>query len=142
MNEPSSSTPRTAPLSGGKAAFGLGAGLLIALALVLAVAIVDRQRRTRIEGWEEVTAVGDRTYFIPPSDSAAPAVLTWDAGVLRIATAEREKFRDTGMRKAGLDRATGVSVYAPLARPGKESRSGFYVKVAPGEYLPARPVEK
>jgi len=142
MNEPASSATRTAPVSGGTAAFGLGAALLAGLVLMLGLALVDRQRRTHLEGWEERTAVGDRHYFVPASDATAPAVITWDAGILKVPAAEPVKMRDTGMRKAGSDQATGVSVYTPIEKPGGKSQSGFFVKVAPGKYLPALPAEK
>jgi hypothetical protein len=114
---------------GGTAAFGLGAALLAGLVLVLALAMFDRQRLAQIEGWEEVTAVGDRAYFVPPSASAAPAVVKWDAGVWKVTASEPEKMRDTQMRRVGRDEATGVTIYT--------SGECFYVKTAPGEYLPA-----
>jgi hypothetical protein len=124
---------------GGSAGFALGAALLPGLAVVLALAIFDRQRRPQIEGWEETTAVGDATYFVPPSDSAAPALVSWDAGVLKVVTAERVKCRDTQMRRAGRDPATGVSIYHPTVPPHTAVAPHFHVKVAPGEYLPATP---
>lgn len=130
MNEPRSHEPSETPVLGASAAFRLGALLLAGLALVLGLAIVDRQRRAAIEGWEEVTAVGDSAYFVQPSATAAPAVVSWQGGELRIANGEREKFRDTQMRRAGTAASAGISIYE------KDGRR--FVKIAPGEYLPAQ----
>jgi hypothetical protein len=138
MNESSPSDSRATPIFGGRAAFGLGAMQLAGFVLVLALATFDRQRRVQIEGWEEVTAVGDRAFFVPPADSAAPAVLSWDAGTLTVAAGERTEIRDTQMRRAGRDQSAGIAIYRHAA-PGKaEAAGGFYVKVAPGEYLLAK----
>jgi hypothetical protein len=44
------------------------------------------------------------------------------------------------MRRAGRDAATGVSIYHPIAPQSAEAAEPhFFVKVAPGEYLPATP---
>jgi len=138
----SSSTPeqRPADFLCGAWATRIGLLLLLGLALVLALAIVDRPRRAQLESFQEVTAVGDRNFFAPGPDPTAPTVLTWSGGQVEIGAAEHLKMRDSSVRKVGLDEATGVAIYAPgPATSADAGASRFLVKVAPGEYLPATP---
>lgn len=136
MNEATHSDPNATAVLGGSAAFRVGAVLLVGLALSLGLAATDRQRRASIESWQEVTAVGDKPYFVPPSDPASEAMVVMEAGQFKILTAERTKLKDTQMRRAGRDAVTGVHIYQtePPQTPVR-----FYVRVAPGEYLPAIP---
>lgn len=136
MNEASPADSNPTPILGGAAAFRVGALLLIGIALSLALAILDRQRRPSIEGWQEVTAVGDKPYYALPSDPAAAAMVVTEAGQFKISTTERTKLKDTQMRRAGRDTVTGVHIYRtePPQTPVR-----LYVRIAPGEYLPAVP---
>lgn len=136
MNESPTNDPQTTPMLGGTAAFRLGVALLIGVALMLALTMLDRQRRGKIEGWEEVTAVGDRSFFPPPSSSAAPAVVTWEAGSLTVTAGEPQKMKDTQMRRAGRDEASGMAIYEHTTPTPGAAR--YFLKVAPGEYLPAK----
>ncbi len=137
MNESPTNDPQPAQVFGGATAFRVGAVLLIGIALVLALAIFDRQRRAQIEGWQEVTAVGDVKFFAPPSDPAAPAAISWEGRLFQIPAGERVKLRDTEMHVAGSDAAAGITIYRQLDPKGSDAAERYYVKVAPGEYLPA-----
>ncbi len=136
MNETSTTDSGATQILGGSAALRVGLVLLVGLALSLALAIFDRQRRPTIEAWEEVTAVGDKAFSVPPSDPAAPAMLVSDAGQFKIAPGEPTKLKDTQMRRAGRDASTGVSIYQLEAR---QTPTRFFVRTAPGEYVPAAP---
>ena len=59
-----------------------------------------------------------------------------ETGQFKILTAERTKLKDTQMRRAGRDAVTGVHIYR--TEP-PEAPPRFYVRIAPGEYLPAVP---
>lgn len=139
MTDSHATDRRSTEILGGSWAWKIGAFLVLGFVLVLALAIVDRQRRPQIESFSEVTAVGDRAYFAPGPDPAAPTVLKWSGGQVQVAAAEHVKMRDTSMRKVGQDDATGVSIYRATPKKGEEGPGGLFVKVAPGEYLPAKP---
>lgn len=138
MNDPRSSDAPAADVLGGAWAWRLGALLLLGFVAVQALAIVDRQRRGALERFEEVTAVGDRAFFAPGPDPTQPTVLSWGSGRVQVVAAEHVKMRDTSVRKVGQDETTGVAIYTASAKKGEPARSaGLFVKVAPGEYLPA-----
>lgn len=136
MNEASPAETNPTPVLCGAAAFRVGALLLIGIALSLALIIFDRQRRPSIESWQEVTAVGDKPFYVLPADPAAAAMVVTESGQFKISTTERTKLKDTQMRRVGRDAVTGVHIYRPEP---PQAPARFYVRTAPGEYLPAVP---
>ncbi len=132
-------TPSDRPpaIFGQRPAILLGCALLAGLALMLGFAAFDRSRRAQLERFDEPTAVGDAAYF-------TTLAATLHGQPLHPVSARRYTFRDSQMRRAGRDDATGFSIYTyhgrlpkddDVAKPGE---TFFYLKMSREEYVRMR----
>lgn len=130
------------------AAMRLGEALLLGFAVAILFAGMDEAQREKLETYQEISAVGDRTYFpIPEERSKPPApALIFQGQPLVPESYEPVKIRDTRMFRVGKDDAGQYSVYASREGTGSEKgRTGgkndkfLYIKVAPDEYLRTLP---
>ncbi len=125
----------------------LGGALLAGLAVVTALAAFDRTQRARLETTSETTAVGDVRYFRPPADPKLLPVTgaTFNGQPLVVASIEEIGVRDTHLRRVAVDPASGLTIYAlsEAASAGEYEQmgkgGGYLLKLAPNEYVIARP---
>jgi hypothetical protein len=130
MNEPSAGTY----------ARRLGGAFLIALAIIVLFAFRDRARVENLETFEEVTAVGDTTYYQPTNDVNAVAML--DGHPLFRVDNDKKEIKDTAMRRVGRDAATGLTIYIPRkngTRATKTTGEIYFVKIGRNDYIRVRP---
>ena len=125
------------PLFAGRTALMLAAVFLMGIAAVVAFSAWDATRRSAIEEFSQVTAVGDtNTYKIPTPPPAVPApVLTWEGRQYAPTTYKKAKIDDTEMRRLHRDEATGLTLYYPAS---KDPAAGLFIKVEEGRYLPLK----
>lgn len=121
---------------------GAGKAVLIGMTFLLgagAIAVFtwrDHGREEKLESFEQVTAVGDSHFFdghLPAGANVSieHAGRTWHPGGLA-----KQAFRDTEMRAAGADAATGLKLYQPI---GKARADELFLKIEPNGYVPLRP---
>lgn len=141
MNE-SPSTEASADFPGLSAAVRLGAALLVALALTLALVLRDNARRFTLETVVESSAAGDTRYFsipdpLPPEPY--PAVAHLDGQPLIPAGYKRHEKREADMQAIARDEATGLTIYRAPVKP-KEANDAptYFLKTGPGEFIKAR----
>lgn len=126
----------------------LGEALLIAFALVILLAGMDKAQRERLESFQEVTAVGDRAFFQLPDElkqEPLQPVAGFRGQPLIPVSLDEVKIRDTKMIRMGRDDTGRHFVYssrekAPSAEGAREAKDEkfFFLKLAPGEYLKVR----
>lgn len=121
----------------GQTATLFAAVFLMAIAAVVAFSAWDATRRTALEGFSEVTGVGDfQTFKIPtPAPAVPPIVLSWQGKSYAPSTYKKAKIDDTEMRRVHRDEATGLTLYYPAGK----SPSDLFIKVEEGRYLPLQP---
>jgi len=130
---------------GRRAAFWLGAGLLGALFIVLAVTTWDNGRRSTLETTAEFTAVGDTHYFpMPRTPPSLPsqAVASLHGEPLYPADLRPHECALDDMARAGVDDRTGCVIYqAPQVKKDLDDRQFgdiYYLKISPTEFLKTR----
>ena len=140
--------PGETPLFARDYAIRLGLVLLIAFAAIIALAGYDESRRDALENFEEVTAVGDRSFFALPAEAQKPhpATVVFRGQPLYPVSYALVEARDTGMIRAGMADDAPYRVYTPREplppQEGESEKPGqqfYYLKVAQDEYLKLRP---
>jgi len=123
-----------------KHAWWLGALFLAAFAIAVIFSFRDRARVYELEQFEEVSAVGDSTYYRPTND--VNAVATFEGHPLFRIDNEKKEVKDTAMRRVGRDPATGLSIYAlregSAARTVKNDEETFFIKIGRNDYVRVR----
>ena len=147
MTGPSDSSPA---FQGARAAVGLGVALLSAMALVTGFTAFDRSRRSKLETFEQVTAVGDTDYFKATKKELiiGTKLAAFGEQPLYLASRERVEIRDSRTRFSGRDAATGAGIYT-TSEPIKLSDDAaltdgakfFFLKIEPDGYLAMQPVQ-
>lgn len=126
-----------------RAAVWFGWVLLASLSVVVLFASLDQQRRSQIEGFAEVTAVGDKAYFKAP-DPMKPltvAVTFHGQPLTPLSPPRHVGARDSRMLRAGQDDSGVYRIYVnsqsgeDAKRPGED----YFLKTGPDEYLEVRP---
>ncbi len=128
----------------GRPAAILAAVLLLGLAALALFARTDRTRVTTLETFTELSAVGDKTYYLLPQPLPAPPapVAQYNGRALIPITYEKFEWRDTKMTPVARDPQTRLTIYTsrePLPKnipPAGETP--YFVKTAANEYLRLR----
>jgi hypothetical protein len=130
---------------GRRAAFGLGAGLLLLLLTALFVAMKNNARRTALESTAEYTAVEDTHYFPMPQALPGPpykAVASIHGQLLYPTDYRRHEIAADDMTRVGVDDKAGFIIYRgpEVAKDEDERKLGpvYFLKVSPTEYLKLR----
>ena len=142
MNE-SSSTESEATFPGQRAAVLLGAGLLAALALILALVLRDNAHRRELEVVVESSALGDTHYYTipdPAPEEPYPAIAHLNGQALIPVGYKRHDRNEGDMEPLAKDDATGLTIYQTPAK-GKEAGDpqSYFIKIGPGAFLKVRP---
>ncbi|MEZ0259301.1 MAG: hypothetical protein ACAI37_28790 [Chthoniobacter sp.] len=135
---------------GQRAAVCLGAVLLVALFIVLALTWRDNGQRAQLETTVEYTAVGDSSYYPMPANPPAPpypVVASLKGQPLYPVDYRRREFAADDMTRAGLDEKGGYLLYRGPEKSEKkkdadEIKRGplYYLKISPTEYLKLRTI--
>ena len=132
----------TEPLDSTRSAWRLGGLFLAAFALLVVCAFRDRARVFHLEQFDEVSAVGDTTYYRPAKD--VNAVATFDGQPLFRVDNDKKEIKDTAMQRVGRAPPTGLSIY--VSRKNNRNGSGaknepatFFVKIGRNDYIRVRP---
>jgi hypothetical protein len=131
--------PATAPdsLFAPRAALRLGLALVLGIALVTVLAVLDRNRRTQDETHEEVTAVGDQSFFkLPEVFPKPPEAAVVFHGQSLYPVYKRITNRDSSMIRVGEDDSRTYWIYTDRVA-GKEAAAEGEKKGAPAYYLKA-----
>ncbi|HEX5176554.1 MAG TPA: hypothetical protein VFV83_05975 [Chthoniobacteraceae bacterium] len=126
-------------LDSGKPAWRLGALFLAAFAVIIVFSFRDRARVGELEQFEEISAVGDTTYYRPTND--ANAVAAFEGRPLFRIDNDKKEIRDTAMRRVGRDPATGLSIYVlrKSNAAGKQTDAAtFFIKIGRNDYVRVR----
>ena len=142
MNE-SSPTDSGQPFPGQRAAVILGAALLAALGLTLALVLHDNAHRQELEVVTESSAVGDTHYYKIPDpvpEEPYPAIAHLDGQALYPVGYKRHDRNEAEMEPLGIDDATGLTIYQtqPKAKEAGDPQS-YFIKIGPGAFLKVRP---
>lgn len=127
---------------GQRYAVRLGLALLAGLLWVAVATLRDNAHRTQLETAQELTAVGDKRYFVPSAADGRAVAATMNGQPLSASGAGRHSAPDTEMRRIAKDEATGLAIYQPAARRqqgGGEDGELFFLKIGPGEFVRASP---
>jgi len=123
----------------------IGAGLLVALFLLLVLVWRDNGQRAKLETTAEFTAVGDTQYFPMPAAPAAPPypqVALLHGEPLYADDYRQHEFHADDMTRVGRDEKTGCLIYkGPVRRQDageREAGSIFFLKLSSTEYLKVR----
>ncbi|MHA3773215.1 hypothetical protein ACXR0O_16905 [Verrucomicrobiota bacterium sgz303538] len=144
MNAPSTEQPR---IFARKAAMRLGEAILIGFAVIIVLAGIDNAQRSKLETFQEVTAVGDRAVFPIPAQVQKPpvAAVSFRGQPLYPVSYEPVEIRDTKMIRLGRDDNGQYFVYGTREnvppQEGETVRKGetfFFLKVEPNKYLKTR----
>ncbi len=139
--------PQSTTIFAGRSAANLGLALLAGLALVAALGIWSRPKAAELEHFQQVSAVGDAIFFIPPelAQKPPPAAVTWDGKPLYPVSYKKLDLHETKMVRAGRDPQTGLSIYRSLEpvapQPGEREKKGepmFFLKIGPGAFIKVR----
>jgi len=136
---------KEAAFPGRQAAVWLGAGLLVALFVALAVAARDNGRRATLETTAEFTAVGDTHYFpMPRTPPPLPyqAIASLHGEPLYPTDFRRHESPPDDMTRAGVDDRTGCVIYRAHELPkdidDRQLWAVYFLKISPTEYLKIR----
>jgi hypothetical protein len=131
---------------GTRAARILAGTLILALAIITYFAAGDRLRRSELETFERVTAVGDTAYVAIPEIPGSTPLATLAGKPLYALSKEVVEARDSRMQLVERDATTGRGVYAATqpveTKEGDRPRAGeklYFLKVKTDEYLMAGP---
>jgi hypothetical protein len=147
MIEYQSANPSTG-LFAGRAAGWFGWAILAALAAVILLISQEHRRRTPVETYEELTSVGDHSFFKMPEQAGKNpvAAVIFRGQPLYPAGFHRLRNSDTKMLRAGSDDSGALRIYMnsepdPQTRDAgaKKSESDYYLKLGEDEYLNVRP---
>jgi hypothetical protein len=132
----------TEHIDSAKQAWRLGGLFLAAFAVLVIIAFRDRARVFHLEQLEEVSAVGDTTYYRPTND--VNTVATFEGHPLFRVDNDKKEIKDTAMRRVGRDPATGLSIYVPRknnhrAAGAKNDDGTFFIKIGRNDYVRVRP---
>jgi hypothetical protein len=123
----------------------LGAGLLVALFLILVLVWRDNGQRAKLETTAEFTSVGDTHYFPMPAAPAAPPypqVAALRGEPLYLDDPRKHEFHADDLTRVGRDEKTGCLIYkAPVRKQDvgeHEVGAVYFLKLSPTEYLKVR----
>ncbi len=120
----------------------IGWVLIVVLAALTTFAFVGRQHRAQLETVEQVTAVGDTTYFKMPEMTEKPSALavSFQGKQLYPASFKRMGNRDSRMLRVGTDDSGAYGIYAvrEAIDARKKEAEELYLKLGPDEYLNVR----
>lgn len=143
-----SSADKDSEFSGKRAAVWLGATLLVALFLVLALTLRDNGHRAQLETTAEFTAVGDNNYYPMPATPLPPpyaVVASLKGQALYPVDYRRREYAADDMTRIGSDEKGGYFLYRAPEKSEKkkdedELKRGplYYLKISPTEYLKLR----
>lgn len=125
----------------------IGAALLCAFAVIVALVLYDNSLRSHLETTSETTAVGDTRYFLLTAGTALPAVVaTFQGRALTLADAKPIDLRETHTQRIGSDPAAGLEIYAlsAAATATERQRVGsdgvtYLLKTGVNQFVVARP---
>ncbi len=150
MSSGTPSAENTSEFPGQRAAVWLGAALLVALFLVLALTWRDNGQRATLETTVEYTAVGDDHFYLMPATPPPPpyaAVASLKGQALYPVDYRRREFAADDMTRAGVDEKGGYLLYRAPEKSEKkkdadEIKRGplYYLKISATEYLKLRTV--
>jgi hypothetical protein len=140
-------SPTAPPLLGRSAAMSLGAALLVGLAITAVLARHDRLHRTELERAEEVTAVGDVSFFKPPTEAMKPPPVAakLDGQLLYPVSYKPFELQDSRMIRVATDSEAGLNIYETALnvapQEGEREKVGekfYFLKIAPKQYIRVR----
>ena len=126
-------------------AFRLGTIFFGLFAIVAVFAVIDRQRTTTVEQFEELSAVGDTVFFQRSTlaQGASPVVATLEGVPLYAANDQKKELKDTNMLRVARDETSGLAIYTPRRTgsrgTGKKEQTTYFVKLGRNDYLEVRP---
>ncbi len=136
-----------------RAAFSFGLSLLLSLAVVAVMVTVDARNRQRDETREEVTAVGDQSFFKIPDTFPRPvtAAVVYHGQPL-FAIYKRITDRDSTMIRVGEDDSKTYRLYVEHpsekekdkgnAENQKKKDATYFLKVGVDEYIELSPQQQ
>jgi hypothetical protein len=144
------SAEKDSEFPGQRAAVWLGAALLVALFIVLALTWRDNGQRAQLETTVEYTAVGDSNFYPMPVTPPAPpytVVASLKGQPLYPVDYRRREFAADDLIRAGVDEKGGYHLYRGPEKSEKkkdeeELKRGplYYLKISPTEYLKLRTI--
>ena len=120
----------------------VGRAASASFAVVVLFASLDQQRRSQLESFAEVTAVGDKAYFKAPDPMKPLTVAVTIRGrPSPVSPPRRVGARDSRMLRRGQDDSGAYRIYVNSQPDEDAKRAGedYFLKTGPDEYLQVRP---